>query len=192
MGKPRCHAGSAVQQIRQALDSCLVDPAPSDCAMARPLRMEFAGACYHVIKRGNYRQGLFADEGAAEAFIRCWTRRPRRSGWRVHAYLVIRNPFHLEFFGTAHVEFALRGSFADRSARRGRAPATAPPKGLRVARVRSRTRVRRSVCCHSPADQVAGAFPRERPRRSRTSRSSFLAMPHPQNPTPTKRCSPPR
>jgi len=27
--------------------------------MARPLRIEFTGACYHVINRGNDRRGLF-------------------------------------------------------------------------------------------------------------------------------------
>ena len=38
--------------------------------MARKLRLEFAGATYHVINRGNYRQNVFATEGAAEAFER--------------------------------------------------------------------------------------------------------------------------
>lgn len=45
--------------------------------MARPLRVEYAGACYHVINRGNYRQNLFEEIGATEAFER--TRR-RRGG----------------------------------------------------------------------------------------------------------------
>ncbi|MDP3069560.1 MAG: hypothetical protein Q8N18_04695 [Opitutaceae bacterium] len=38
--------------------------------MPRPLRIEFAGACYHVINRGNYRRYLFEGRGAAEAFER--------------------------------------------------------------------------------------------------------------------------
>ncbi|MDP3069559.1 MAG: hypothetical protein Q8N18_04690 [Opitutaceae bacterium] len=38
--------------------------------MPRPLRIEFAGACYHVINRGNYRRYLFEGKGAAEAFER--------------------------------------------------------------------------------------------------------------------------
>ncbi len=38
--------------------------------MGRPLRIEFPGACYHLINRGNYRQDLFAAEGAAKAFVR--------------------------------------------------------------------------------------------------------------------------
>ena len=36
--------------------------------MARPLRVEFTGACYHVLNRGNYRRALFSGEGAAAAF----------------------------------------------------------------------------------------------------------------------------
>ena len=31
--------------------------------MSRPLRVEFAGACYHVINRGNYRRNLFTAAG---------------------------------------------------------------------------------------------------------------------------------
>jgi len=38
--------------------------------MARPWRIEYAGACYHVINRGNYRRHLFEGKGAAEAFVR--------------------------------------------------------------------------------------------------------------------------
>ena len=39
--------------------------------MARKLRLEFAGACYHVINRGNYRRNVFGSDGAAEAFAMC-------------------------------------------------------------------------------------------------------------------------
>jgi hypothetical protein len=38
--------------------------------MARALRVEYAGAYYHVINRGNYRRNLSVDEGAGEAFER--------------------------------------------------------------------------------------------------------------------------
>ena len=34
--------------------------------MPRKLRVEWAGACYHVINRGNYRRDLFAPAGAPE------------------------------------------------------------------------------------------------------------------------------
>jgi hypothetical protein len=35
--------------------------------VARKLRLEYAGACYHVINRGNYRRNALAPKGAAEA-----------------------------------------------------------------------------------------------------------------------------
>jgi putative transposase len=64
-------------------------------AMPRPWRVEFAGACYHVINRGNYRRNLFTGKGSAEAFVRTLGEAAARFGWRVHAYVVMSNHFHL-------------------------------------------------------------------------------------------------
>jgi REP element-mobilizing transposase RayT len=63
--------------------------------MPRPWRIEFAGACYHVINRGNYRRNLFTGEGAAAAFARALGEAAVRYGWQVHAYCVMSNHFHL-------------------------------------------------------------------------------------------------
>ncbi len=63
--------------------------------MARKLRVEYAGACYHVINRGNYRRDLFVEDGAAEAFVRCLFEAAARFGWRLHAFVVMSNHFHL-------------------------------------------------------------------------------------------------
>jgi putative transposase len=63
--------------------------------MARKLRLEYAGACYHVINRGNYRANIFAPKGAAEAFERCLGETCERYGWRIHAFVIMRNHFHL-------------------------------------------------------------------------------------------------
>lgn len=63
--------------------------------MARKLRLEYAGASYHVINRGNYRQNVFAAAGAAEAFERVLGETCERCGWVVHAYVIMRNHFHL-------------------------------------------------------------------------------------------------
>jgi putative transposase len=63
--------------------------------VARKLRLEYAGACYHVINRGNYRADIFAAKGAAEAFERCLGETCARHGWRVHAFVIMRNHFHL-------------------------------------------------------------------------------------------------
>ncbi|HVU34629.1 MAG TPA: transposase [Opitutaceae bacterium] len=63
--------------------------------MPRKLRVEYGGACYHVINRGNYRRDLFMGKGAAESFIGCLLEGAERFGWRVHAYVVMSNHFHL-------------------------------------------------------------------------------------------------
>lgn len=63
--------------------------------MARKPRLEFAGACYHVLNRGNYRGDLFETTGAAQAFVDCLGEASERMGWRVHAYCVMRNHYHL-------------------------------------------------------------------------------------------------
>ncbi|HEY4299379.1 MAG TPA: transposase, partial [Candidatus Didemnitutus sp.] len=63
--------------------------------MSRPWRIEFPGACYHVINRGNYRRELFKGKGAAEAFERTLEEAARRFGWTIHAYVVMSTHFHL-------------------------------------------------------------------------------------------------
>lgn len=57
--------------------------------------MEFEGACYHVINRGNNRRNLFEPEGAAKAFEDCLFEVCAKCGWRLHAYVIMRNHFHL-------------------------------------------------------------------------------------------------
>ena len=63
--------------------------------MARKLRIEYPGALYHVINRGNYRQAVFGGEGAAQAFEGCLGEVSAQLGWRIHAYVIMRNHFHL-------------------------------------------------------------------------------------------------
>lgn len=63
--------------------------------MARKVRLEYPGAIYHVINRGNYRSWIFREEGAKRAFQSCLFEACGRSGWVVHAYVVMGNHFHL-------------------------------------------------------------------------------------------------
>jgi putative transposase len=63
--------------------------------MARNLRIEYEGALYHVINRGNYRRDVFESAGAAEAFVTALAEATQRFGWRVHAYVVMRNHYHV-------------------------------------------------------------------------------------------------
>lgn len=63
--------------------------------VARKLRIQFAGALYHVINRGNYRRDLFETTGAAEAFLRVLFEAAARHGWLLHAFVLMRNHYHL-------------------------------------------------------------------------------------------------
>lgn len=63
--------------------------------MARKLRLEFPGAIYHVINRGNYRAYVFKSAGARQAFEDCLFAACARSGWLLHAYVIMGNHYHL-------------------------------------------------------------------------------------------------
>jgi REP element-mobilizing transposase RayT len=63
--------------------------------MARKLRLEYPGACYHVINRGNYRADVFRTERTKAAFEACLFEACVKSGWRLHAFVIMRNHYHL-------------------------------------------------------------------------------------------------
>ena len=65
------------------------------CIMPSKMRIEYEGACYHVINRGNYRSDVFATQGAAESFMRTLAQTAERYAWKVHAYVLMRNHYHL-------------------------------------------------------------------------------------------------
>lgn len=63
--------------------------------MARKPRLEAEGGLYHVINRGNYRADIFRSDGARLAFLKCLREACVKNGWRVHAWCVMRNHYHL-------------------------------------------------------------------------------------------------
>ena len=63
--------------------------------MARRLRIEYPWAFYHIINRGNFRKDVFAADGAAAAFERPLFEACKRHRWRLHAYVIMRNHYHL-------------------------------------------------------------------------------------------------
>jgi len=63
--------------------------------MARPLRLESEGGVYHVLNRGNYRADIFRGEKAKQAFLDCLAEACGKTGWRVHAWCVMSNHYHL-------------------------------------------------------------------------------------------------
>lgn len=63
--------------------------------MARPLRIEFPGALYHVTSRGNARQPIFLDDVDREGFIWRLGEVVQEHRWLCHAYCLMTNHFHL-------------------------------------------------------------------------------------------------
>lgn len=63
--------------------------------MPRKPRIEFAGAIYHVLNTGAYRGALFGSSAAAEALVDALFQTCGRMGWRLHAFCLLRNQYHL-------------------------------------------------------------------------------------------------
>jgi len=63
--------------------------------MARPVRVEFAGAVYHVTARGNERRSTFRDDKDRERFVETLAEMVERFEVRVHAYCLMPNHYHL-------------------------------------------------------------------------------------------------
>ncbi len=63
--------------------------------MARPLRIEFSGAIYHVTSRGNARLAIYEDDEDRRAFFSALDRVVVRFHWIFHAYCLMDNHYHL-------------------------------------------------------------------------------------------------
>lgn len=63
--------------------------------MARPLRIEFPGGLYHVTSRGNSREAIYLEDGDKELFLGVLVDVRNRFNWRVHAYCLMGNHYHL-------------------------------------------------------------------------------------------------
>jgi REP element-mobilizing transposase RayT len=63
--------------------------------MARPLRIEFPGALYHVTARGNARQDIFLNDEDRQQFLKILERVVSRFHLLLHAYCLMDNHSHL-------------------------------------------------------------------------------------------------
>lgn len=63
--------------------------------MARPLRIEYPGAIYHVTARGNRRSQIFTDDYDRREFLKILSEVNRRFDTRCHAYCLMDNHYHL-------------------------------------------------------------------------------------------------
>lgn len=63
--------------------------------MARQLRIEYPGALHHVMSRGNNRQAIMHDATDVDMFLRSLRLTCARYDWRVFAWCVMPNHYHL-------------------------------------------------------------------------------------------------
>ena len=63
--------------------------------MARPLRIEFPGALYHLTSRGNERKKIFFRDEDRQAFLETLDGVGERFNWRCYAYCLMNNHYHL-------------------------------------------------------------------------------------------------
>ena len=63
--------------------------------MARPVRIQYAGAVYHVMGRGNQGRAIYADDRHRKRWLETLGEACEQTGWRIHAYVLMDNHFHL-------------------------------------------------------------------------------------------------
>lgn len=63
--------------------------------MSRPLRLDHAGALWHVTARGNERREVYRDDADRREFLRLLGRSVELFGWKLHAWVLMGNHYHL-------------------------------------------------------------------------------------------------
>ena len=63
--------------------------------MARPLRIEYPGAVYHLTSRGNARNDIYCDQQDRNNYLDILTEVVKRYNWLCHAYCMMDNHYHL-------------------------------------------------------------------------------------------------
>jgi putative transposase len=63
--------------------------------MVRPLRIEFAGALYHLTTRGDRREAIYEDDAGRRSFLNVLAEVVERYHWVCHAFCLMSNHYHL-------------------------------------------------------------------------------------------------
>ena len=74
--------------------------------MARPIRVQYEGALYHVMSRGNNRQAIALDDLDFKKRLHWYQRTVETYGWQLHAFVIMTNHDHL-FFETPQANLAV-------------------------------------------------------------------------------------
>src|ERR1043165_6318864 len=63
--------------------------------MARKLRIQYPGAIYHVMNRGDHQERIFVDDPDREQFLATLEEACQKTDWQVHSLCLMSNHFHL-------------------------------------------------------------------------------------------------
>ena len=63
--------------------------------MARKIRIEYAGAVYHIMARGNQGRDIYADDQDRKLWLEALAEGCEKTGWRIHAWVMMCNHYHL-------------------------------------------------------------------------------------------------
>jgi len=63
--------------------------------MPRALRIEYPGAIYHIMNRGDRREPIFREDRDQSLFLKTLGEACLKTDWQVHAYCLMNNHFHL-------------------------------------------------------------------------------------------------
>ena len=63
--------------------------------MPRKLRVQYEGAIYHVMDRGDRREDIFLDDVDRQDFLKTLAEACQKTGFEIHAYCLMPNHFHL-------------------------------------------------------------------------------------------------
>ncbi len=63
--------------------------------MPRSLRIDYPGAYYHAMARGNRREAIFRDEEDRARWVETLAETCAMTGWRVHGWVFLSNHYHL-------------------------------------------------------------------------------------------------
>ncbi len=63
--------------------------------VARQLRIEYPGAVYHIMNRGDRRELIFRDDRDRHRFLETLAEACAKTRWEIHAYCLMGNHFHL-------------------------------------------------------------------------------------------------
>jgi REP element-mobilizing transposase RayT len=63
--------------------------------MARKVRVQYPGAIYHAMNRGDHKEAIFSDDDDRLLFLSTLDQACRKTAWQIHSFCLMSNHFHL-------------------------------------------------------------------------------------------------